>query len=316
MKILAKVIHGSKLYQLDEPDSDIDYKGLFLPDVSELLLMRAQKNERKKVSENVEYENFALQNFVKLVARGEDVAITMLHASDNKVVIDSDIYKYLRKNRKMFYTKSLTGSLGYAKEQAFKYALRADRINAVAYVIEILERAKAIGVARIFQIYDDLPEGKYCVKEIEPLNRSEDKRFFECAGKKVTSNTSIDYAIDIYKNLYNLYGDRVKIANSLDGKDYKSISHAFRCGYQLRAIYVDGGFEYPLRETQFLRDVKFRKVNYLKDNLDEKLNLLISEVEELSKKSTFPEKIDQISLDKIIFKAYDYDIENEKIINR
>ena len=55
MKILAKCIHGSKLYGLDGPDSDTDYKAIFQSDLRDLILMRAAKNETKKISEDVEY---------------------------------------------------------------------------------------------------------------------------------------------------------------------------------------------------------------------------------------------------------------------
>ena len=51
MKILAKVIHGSKLYGLDSESSDTDYKGIFKNDLRELILMTAAKNETYKIKE-------------------------------------------------------------------------------------------------------------------------------------------------------------------------------------------------------------------------------------------------------------------------
>lgn len=304
MKILAKCIHGSKLYGLNGPDSDTDYKAIFQCDLRDLILMRATKNETKKISEDVEYEGFALQSFLNLAANAEDVAITMLHAPDSKIEVDSDIYKYLRANKQKFYTKRMFGALGYAKAQSAKYALRADRMNAVRNFIKILEDAKSKGVARVGQIWDDLPSGEYYFKGEEPTNRQDDKRFFECAGKKVTATVAISYALEIFQNLHDKYGDRVRIAANLDGTDYKAISHAFRCGYQLRSIYLNGGFEYPLAETEFIKNVKFGKLNYLENNLDAKLNELISEVEALAEKSSFPEKVDRNWLDAVILGAY------------
>ncbi len=129
MKILGKVIHGSKLYGLDSPSSDTDLKGIFLPDYKDCLLNRATHNIGSKDSNlNEEMELFSLQKFLQLCANGEDVCFTMLHAPDSKVLIDSDVYKYLRQNRKKFHTKKIIGSLGYARSMAVKFSLRADRM--------------------------------------------------------------------------------------------------------------------------------------------------------------------------------------------
>ena len=307
MKILGKVLHGSRLYGLENEDSDHDFKSIHLPSLRDCMLMTATKVETKKIEDDSgkeEYESFALQKFLKLCVSAEDITIAMLHAPDNKVLIDSDIFKMLRDNRSKFYTKKMRGSLGYAKGQSAKYALRADRMNAVKRFLDILKEANDKGVARLYQIYDDLPDGQYYIKGIEERNNTKDKRYFECAGKKITATVAIPYAIEIFENLFNSYGDRVKIAAGLDSHDYKSISHAFRCGYQLKAIYKDGGFQYPLKETEFIKDVKFGKVSYLEDNLDGKLNDLITEVEELALNSQFPEKIDQKWLDNLVIQAY------------
>lgn len=305
MKILGKCIHGSRLYELHGENSDHDFKSFFLPDYKECLLMRATKNETKKVKEeNAEYESFALQVFLRLCANAEDITVAMLHAEGNKILEDSDIYQFLRKNKEKFYTKRMVGSLGYAKSMSMKFALRADRMLAVEKFIGILKDAESKGVARMSQIWDSLPEGEYYYKGEEPTNRNADKRFFECAGKKVTATVAVNYALEIFQNLYDKYGDRVKIAKNLEGQDLKAISHSFRVGYQLYEVYKNGGFSYPLPQSEFIKDVKYGRLSFIEDNLDGKLNELISEVEELARNSSFPDKIDNIWLDDIVLNAY------------
>ncbi len=67
MKTLGKCVHGSRLYELHGEGSDFDYKSFFLPDAKECFLMRATKNETKKiVEENAEFESFALQVLLRL----------------------------------------------------------------------------------------------------------------------------------------------------------------------------------------------------------------------------------------------------------
>lgn len=77
-----------------------------------------------------------------------------------------------------------------------------------------------------------------------------------------------------------------------------------RVGYQLLHIFKDGGFSFPLPESDFIRDVKFGRLSYLDDKLGEKLDDLISEVERLAEASDYPEKVPQKFLDGIVLDAY------------
>jgi len=307
MTTLAKVLAGSKLYRLDNPKSDTDYKGIFLPSREDCLLLCAPRNIQQKTGEGaakVEHESFALQEFLKLAANGEDLIITMLHAADQDVVIDSEVYRHLRRERSRFYTKRMVGSLGYAKSQSAKYALRADRMAAVERVIGLLEMAQAQGVGRLAQCWDDLTEGEHVVKTLSVNDRGADKRVLDVAGKQLPATITPAYALDILCKLRDNYGDRVRAAKNMDGKDYKALSHSFRVGYQLLHVYQDGGFEYPLPESDFIRAVKEGRKDYLADQLDNRLNELIARVEQLSDASSLPQRVSQDWLDGIVLDAY------------
>lgn len=307
MTILAKTLAGSKLYRLDNPQSDTDYKGVHLPPTKDCLLLRACRNTQQKHGEGatkVEHESFALQEFLKLAANGEDVAITMLHCQPEDIFIDSPTWVYLRDARKRFYTKRMRGSLGYATGQAIKYGLRADRMSAVDHVIGLLESARDAGVARLAQCWESLTEEEHVVKRVNENDRGVDKRVLDVAGKQLPATITPAYGLDILYKLRDNYGDRVRAAKAMAGRDMKAISHAFRVGYQLLHIYQDGGFSFPLPETDFIRAIKEGRASYLDDRLDERLNELIAQVERLAAGSDFPEKVDQKWLDDIVLSAY------------
>lgn len=309
MQTLAKTIHGSRLYGLDGPDSDFDFKGIHLPSMEDCILGRAchhQNNSSGEGSGKTEWESFSLQEFLKLAARGEDVAITMLHCLDSQVLEDSGIFAWLRQCRSKFYTKRMTGSLGYAKNQASKYALRADRMVAVESVISVLEEMERDGVARLGQAWDWFVEGNHVKKTVSLLDRSSDKRVLDVAGKLLPATITPVYGLDILYRLRDSYGERVRTAKSMEGKDLKAVSHSFRVGYQLFHIFKDGDFSFPLPETPFLRDLKFGRLDFVQDKLDDKLNMLILEVEMLAEKSSYPEKVDQEWLDNLVLGEYDY----------
>jgi hypothetical protein len=308
MTLLGTCIHGSKLFGLDNPQSDTDLKSIFLPALDDCLLLRAPRNTQQKSGEGAgktEHESFALQEFLKLAANAEDVAITLLHADDRFVRHDSPVFSMLRRERHRFYTKRMSGQLGYARSQASKYALRADRMAAVERVIAVLEQARDRGVGRLYQCWDDLPDGEHIIRTVSDNNRDNvDKRIYEVAGKGLPATITPQYALDILTRLRDNYGDRVRAAKSIDGKDWKSLSHAFRVGYQLKHVYEDGDFYFPLPESDFIRAVKEGRCDYLADKIDEKLNGLIAEVERLAEESDYPAKVDQDWLDQIVLDAY------------
>ena len=85
---LFKCLHGSHLYGLDTPESDKDYKGVFMPDTDELLLGTSPKqishstgsDHSKNSSEDTDTTWYSLPEFIKLASQGEIIAIDMLYA--------------------------------------------------------------------------------------------------------------------------------------------------------------------------------------------------------------------------------------------
>lgn len=293
---------GSRLYRLDTPISDRDEKGLFLPELHDCLLDRAPQTHSAK-AEGYEYEAFSLQRFLTLAARAEDVALVMLHS--DMVLEDSPIYEMLRRERKRFYTKGMTGACSFARSMAAKYSLRADRMATVMTVITAIESMQEKGVARLAQAWDDLPNLPHSRRFENPADRGIDKRIYEVAGKGLPATITPAYALDILYRTRDSYGERVNAARTMGLVDRKSLCHSFRVGYQLQHLYESGDFTFPLPETAFIKAVKTGQLNYVDDKLDEKLNGLISHVERLAETSLYPESVDRAWLDKVVLEAYD-----------
>lgn len=307
MKVICQVTHGSRLYGLAGPNSDYDYKSIHLPSAEDCLLMTATKTSNEKDEEaNIEHESFSLQRFLRLAMNSESIVIDMLHCNPEHTVINSVTWDYLRSNKKKFYTKKMAGSLGYAKNMALKYGIRADRMQAAENVLKALTDAQNAGVSRLHQCWDSLPDGQHIYRGVDERNNNSDNRYYEVSGKKLQATVMIEYAIEIISNLVNGYGARVTAAKELNGADLKAISHSFRVGYQLYHIYKNGGFSYPLPETEFLRDIKYGKLDFVADKLDQKLNDLVSEVEELAKTSAYPDTTPWAFVRSTILSCYGY----------
>ena len=95
------------------------------------------------------------------------------------------------------------------------------------------------------------------------------------------------------------YGKRARQAAENKGIDWKAISHALRAAYQTKQLLTEGVITFPLREADYLKEVKQGKLHYMNEVAPE-LEALMIEVEELSKKSRLPEKVDRKFWDNFI----------------
>jgi predicted nucleotidyltransferase len=131
MCIIVKMKFGAHLYGTATSDSDLDYKGIFLPTKEQLLLGRVAKshnystgkNDSRNTKNDVDTELYSLHYFVKLACDGQTAAMDMLHAPDGMILEKSKIWDEIVKNRQKFYTKNLKSFIDYARRQASKYGI-------------------------------------------------------------------------------------------------------------------------------------------------------------------------------------------------
>ncbi len=294
IKLIVKMKFGAHLYGTATSESDIDYKGVFLPLKEQVLLGRIPKSytytsgtdRSKNTAEDVDYEYYSLHHFIKLACEGQTVAMDMLHAPDNMIYETSDIWNSIVKNRNMFYTKNLKSFIEYARRQASKYGIKGSRINAVLKVLDVLKeetRAK-----RLRDIWDMLPRAEHCYDlGVDPNGM----RQYQVCGKIFQESAGIDYVIPILEKFYDDYGSRARLAAENKEVDWKAISHAFRAAYQTKEILTKGTITFPLEKAPFLIEVKKGGMDYLAE-VAPALESLMEEVEELSQKSTLPGQVD------------------------
>jgi hypothetical protein len=302
MDKLVEMTFGSHLYGTHGPNSDRDYKGVYLPSLNEMLLGQFPKSinenskhdsSKKNTSADTDKEFYSLHYFLELARKGETVALDMLHAPTSAWLTSTPKWEYLVEHRAMFYTKNLSSLVGYARKQAAKYGVKGSRLAEAKKVLEILtdEHTKGLKVAQIISV---LPTGEHC-----GVMTAEGVTFYQVCGRKLTLNASVVHYIPMVENFIKEYGDRAKQAEANEGIDWKAVSHAFRAAFQVRGILRDGGFTYPLPHTDFIRDVKNGKLHFMTE-VAPKLDALMDEVETLSKASTFPESVDSAEVDRML----------------
>ena len=305
MKIIMKTIFGSHLYGTSTPESDKDYKGIFMPPKEQIFLGQIPKSynettkrgNEKNTSDDVDTETYSLHYFIKLACEGQTVALDMLHAPDNMIIESSNVWKEIVKNREKFYTKNLKAFIGYARRQASKYGIKGSRLNAAGEVIKFLGLYNES--EKMKTIWNLLPtkEHLYMVES----NRNEVRQYQVC-GKIIQETAKIGYVLDILVKFYEAYGKRAREAAENKNIDWKAVSHALRAAYQVQELLQDGTITFPLKNASFLKAIKQGEFDY-KKLVAPALEDIMSKVEILSEKSKLPKKPDRKFWDKFIIKT-------------
>ncbi len=295
MDTIVKIMFGSHLYGTDTPDSDRDYKGIFLPTKENLMLGEIPKSHShttgqghsKNTNEDIDIEIYSLHYFIELACKGETVALDMLHAPDNMIIEKTEIWDRIVADRDRFYTKNLKSFVGYARKQASKYGVKGSRLNDSKRVLDFLKSTD--GDKRLKEVWDELPKGEHI--HFLPENKN-GIREYEVCGRKLQETTTVNYTKSVIQLFYDNYGARAVQAATNQGIDWKAISHALRAAMQVKEILSTGTIIFPLKECDYLKKVKLGKLDYLSE-VAPKLENLMDELELLSKKSDLPEKVDR-----------------------
>jgi hypothetical protein len=309
---IVKMIFGSHLYGTNTEESDRDYKGIFLPSSREIFLGRIPKsingstkksNESKNTSEDVDTEIYSLHYFIELACEGQTAALDMLFAPEDKILVNSIIWKDIVKNRDKFLTKNLQAFIGYARRQASKYGVKGSRLADAKKVLNFCKSLKdsVDWFMKIKHNWDRLPDGEHIHKLAPDENGIE---FYQVCGRKIGHTCTLKQLHDVVYSFYNSYGDRARKAEINEGVDWKAVSHAFRAAYQIKEILTEGKITFPLKEADFLKYIKAGEYHY-SDQLAPMLDALMDQVEDLSAKSNLPEKVDRKFWDDWLYDAVD-----------
>lgn len=316
-----ETVFGSHLYGLNTPTSDKDYKGIFLPHPRDILLGKAPKTidtstgdkSSKNTVDDVDRQLYSLTKFISLACDGDTVALDMLHASDDKLIANSEIWQYIRANRWRFYTTELTGLFGYVRKQAAKYGVKGSRLAALREVVDVLNDTQNEMVVKtplcntthrvkVGDVSHTFPTNEFCRFVTDTTMKSGCQDFYEVLGRKFQSTITVaEMKKSVYK-LWDEYGERARQAEANNGIDWKALSHALRGGMQLIQIYKDGDIVYPLPDSAFLKLVKAGGVPFT--TVQEKLEEVMGEVERLAAVSKYPKEVDREFWNDFIERVY------------
>ncbi len=297
---IVKMKFGSHLYGTNTPDSDLDYKGVFLPTKREVFIGRIPKTDSystgsdksKNTSKDIDTDLHSIHHFIALACKGETEAIDMLHAPDSMLIETSATWEAIVSERERFYTRELKAFVGYARRQAAKYGIKGSRLNAAEEFLELTKGWEGWdgGRANLSTVWKALPINDHC-HHIE--TNSSGVRQYQICGKILQSTMKVEYARRIIRFFRDNYGERAKLAADNKGIDWKAVSHAMRAAYQVLELLIHGTITFPRPEAELLLAVKQGKCDYL-TQVAPWLESVMEEVEFASSVSTYPTKVDKI----------------------
>ncbi|ENB2373883.1 nucleotidyltransferase domain-containing protein [Shigella sonnei] len=314
-----KSYFGSHLYGTSTPESDVDFKEIYVPhardiltgNVKEHMSKNTNNTSSKNTKDDVDHELYSLKYFFKLAADGETVALDMLHTPPSLVVKSDlpDVWKYIQDNRSRFYTTNMKSYLGYVRKQASKYGVKGSRL---AVLRQALKRSNEWGqyfdngaVIRLSHMKNVLPVGEFA-SWVETENEKTGKQtFYNLLDRKFQDTLTNKEFNAILVKLEENYGERARKAEANEGIDWKALSHACRGGLQLLEIYKTGDLVYPLQDAPFILDVKLGKHTF--KTVQEFLEDIVDQVEHASEqaaKNGMQQKVDMSFWDDFLEQVY------------
>jgi predicted nucleotidyltransferase len=307
MQIIVKIKFGSHLYGTATEQSDLDIKGIYIPNARDILLQRVKsfvsckpiKIQGKKNSpSDIDYELYSPKKFLTLLASGQTVALDMLFAPPSAMLQEPDPIWYDIKNlAPQLLTKQASTFVRYCSHHANKYGNKGARITAVKLALEHLLNAevKYGTTAKLAVIADKLTElatsNEFFSIDHDTAANDKEVIYFKICGKKIVFNATIKSARELVQKLVNSYGERALAAEANDGIDWKTLSHAIRIGREAIEYLNTHQLTFPRPEANHLLEIKLGKLPY--SQVSDEIEKLLIEVEVAMKNSTLPETYNQ-----------------------
>lgn len=318
MEIIVKTIAGSHLFGTDTPSSDMDYKGVFMPSGSEILLGEYKdsisestgSDFSKNTKDDVDTEMYSLRKFLKMLRNGDTAAIELLFTPDSHIVEKSSVWDEIVRHRDQLVSRKINSLIGYARQQSNKYGIKGSRMGELSNMISFLKDLEKEfdfpnpklkhGWEKIQQEikkYDHVYEYENEMLVNQVLTKTPSLNIL---GKKFDHHTSFANVLQPLKKVYKNYGQRAREAKNNNGVDFKALSHAVRVCLQGIELMKTGKITLPHSEDnkKLLIDIKTGKLHYTE--VAEIIEANLEELEKVTKTSQIREEVDKSFADGLI----------------
>lgn len=323
-KIVYVTQYGSKLYGTNNPNSDTDYKGIYIPTKNDVLLKRdlehwtsnSNNTNEKNGANDIDLQLFSVYKFFDLLMKGETGALDILFSMWAKDTVEFEEEWFtddiIKTNYKELLNKNMKAFVGYCVGQSKKYGVKGARYNELDKFVKFIKFITRHNGEKLGVTFDELRDH---VREMEykyirfvmakgsrgNQGEQEDIPYIEVLGKKFSGDVTCGYFYDKITDQYDQFGNRTK--SSAEGVDWKAMSHAVRVILECEELLDTEFIEFPLKEREYVKSIKEGKVD-----VEEVLNFIDIKLDVVNDKlaeSSLPERSNKDFMDKTILELLD-----------
>jgi hypothetical protein len=321
--ILAKVIVGSQAYGTNTPESDIDYRGIYLQDKKTFFSI--QNESFFGVNKDESYQEMG--KALELMYKGNPNMIELLFSPEDCIVETSDFFNELRGLRDKFLSKQLFKTFGnYAKTQIEKASAKDKFIN---WNEDRKKPKEFTDFCFVLDNYHTIPLKEYMdtnailLSDIAITNTPHISDLYSCFitkkgnGLKLNGTNGLVYSSiekGIYSDFYLIYNKDAYTKHVSDYNNYinwtkirneqryidnlsheskydgKNIMHCKRLLEMCVELAETNTLNIRRNNVDYLLSIKKGKVDL--DKILDDCNQDISKLNELSMKSSLPDSVD------------------------
>jgi hypothetical protein len=309
---------GSHLYGTATPISDLDLKGVYLPEARDILLQRVQpiisltrtkSPGERNTPDDVDREYLSLHRYLDLLADGQTMALDMLFAPDEAMTRPpAHWWREVQANAHRFISRQASSFVRYCRQQADKYGIKGSRVAAARAALDVLRRAETShgSTTKLKEVAGELESLPERIGHASIVDASGPGgtivRHLELCGRKMPFTASIKNARQIAERLVNEYGQRALQAEQSQGVDWKALSHAVRVGREALELLGTGRITLPLPYADHILRIKRGELPYAE--VASEVECLIVEVDRAAACSALTDQPDRRAIDDLIIRAY------------
>lgn len=316
-KVVYITQYGSKLFGTDNPNSDTDYKGIFIPSKKDVLLKKdiehynfnTNSTNTKNEKDDIDLQLYSVYKWFNLLKKGETGAMDLLFSlfrKDTQVYNDEAFTTIIMQNYTKFYNCQLHSFIGYCVGQSKMYNIKGERFSELHFFVEYFkELAKDRGSQKLEVLLPKIEEiiktknFKYIKSIIAPTAHTNQKNegiYVEVLGKRFLQSVTVEYFSQKIIDMEHQFGNRARA--SAKGVDFKALSHAVRVIDEVEELIDDGFITFPLKNRVYITSVKEGNIPFeeVSDYIDKKLTIVQKKLEE----SKLPLKSDEVFMDELL----------------
>lgn len=314
--IIVEAVAGSNLFGTNTPQSDTDYKGVYLPDPADILLQNVKNSISIKTNNtdsrnnctDIDCEYYAFNKFMRMLQEGQTVAIELLFTPESQIITKTRLWDYIASLRHRFIHKNVSAFVGYCKTQANKYGVKGSRMGDIKCAIDKF-KSKNGRLKDHWGAIKELANDRENIELIQlPLNKNTQNILIEhisICSRNFNENVRVEYMLEALNKIYAKYGHRAQLAEKNQGIDWKALSHAVRVCYQAIELLREHKLTLPLPNAMrdVVLDIKLGKMDFTNE-VQPLLESLVELVKVEEQISTLPSELDSEYINTIICDVY------------